>query len=253
MGIIAAVQLWGLASEALLALTHIKVLLCIGKPLPERTLASKRWTYFLYDLISPWMGLALALTPGMAAAAQQSIVQAACSSADSSAAAATQQVCAAVEPGMWDTALSCLRLLPAASAAQVLMHAAVDASAAGVAAVMASPLLTALVLLLCGHAALHVYYIATWNQQHARRVVKMSACEGVDQRLKSFGHLEALWFHIGTGYDILSHILLGAVLAQALFGGGIPFDGSRASAIVADFRQAGVAVGDIASALLPLY
>jgi hypothetical protein len=53
---------WAVLSEALLAITHLKVLLCLGKPYPERELASKRWTYFLYDLASPWLSLAAALS-----------------------------------------------------------------------------------------------------------------------------------------------------------------------------------------------
>eukprot|EP00775_Hariotina_reticulata_P004026 gene4026-4274_t len=50
-------QLWALLSELLLAITHIKVLLCVGKPYPAQELSSKRYTYFLYDLASPWLAL----------------------------------------------------------------------------------------------------------------------------------------------------------------------------------------------------
>jgi len=50
-------QLWSLVSELLLAITHIKVLLCVGKPYPAQELSSKRYTYFLYDLASPWLAL----------------------------------------------------------------------------------------------------------------------------------------------------------------------------------------------------
>lgn len=50
-------------SEALLCITHLKVLLCLGKPYKASELASKRWTYFVYDLLSPWVSLTVAFAP----------------------------------------------------------------------------------------------------------------------------------------------------------------------------------------------
>lgn len=43
-------------------------------------------------------------------------------------------------------------------------------------------LLRLLLAVTVGHAALHVYYIATWHHQHARNVVKMSAVPDMRSR-----------------------------------------------------------------------
>lgn len=46
----------------------------------------------------------------------------------------------------------------------------------------AAVLLRLLLAVTFGHAALHVYYIATWHRQHARNVVKMSAVPDMRSR-----------------------------------------------------------------------
>lgn len=102
-----------LSAELLLLATHLKVLLCVGKPYSPDELSSKRWTYFLFDAASPWNSLAAIL---------------------------------AGSDG-----------LPKPADAVV------------------SALLPLLVLTALGHGALHLYYIATWNRQHAGNVIKMSA------------------------------------------------------------------------------
>lgn len=45
-------------SEAVLASTHLQVLLCIGRPLSRTCLGSKRWSYFPWDLVSVQLALA---------------------------------------------------------------------------------------------------------------------------------------------------------------------------------------------------
>lgn len=55
---------WRLAAfsaEMLLFLTHSKVLMCAGQPYSSAELSSKRWTYFLFDAVSPWNSLAAIL------------------------------------------------------------------------------------------------------------------------------------------------------------------------------------------------
>lgn len=46
-------------SEALLALTHTQVLLCVGRPLQRDCLGSKRWSFFPWDLMSVQIALVL--------------------------------------------------------------------------------------------------------------------------------------------------------------------------------------------------
>jgi hypothetical protein len=46
-----------LAAELLLLGTHAKVLLALGQPYRQEQLASKRWSYFLVDALSPWLSL----------------------------------------------------------------------------------------------------------------------------------------------------------------------------------------------------
>jgi hypothetical protein len=53
---------------------------------------------------------------------------------------------------------------------------------AGPAAAVPVLLLRLLLAVAFGHAALHVYYIATWKRQHARNVVKMSAVPDMRSR-----------------------------------------------------------------------
>jgi hypothetical protein len=54
-------RLTAFSAELLLFLTHIKVLVCVGKPYSSAELSSKRWTYFLFDAVSPWNSLAAIL------------------------------------------------------------------------------------------------------------------------------------------------------------------------------------------------
>lgn len=116
--------LWPLSAllaELLLVATHLKVLLCVGKPYPAAELSSKRWTYFLFDAVSPWNSLA--------------------------AIVATLQ-----QPGADAAATTTIRLVPL------------------------------LVVVAAGHGLLHLYYIATWNQQHAGHVIEMSAVKDMRSR-----------------------------------------------------------------------
>lgn len=61
LAVLPAWRLAALAAELLLLATHLKVLLCVGKPYPAAELSSKRWTYFLFDALSPWNSLAAIL------------------------------------------------------------------------------------------------------------------------------------------------------------------------------------------------
>lgn len=54
-------RLTALSAELVLLATHLKVLLCVGKPFSSAELSSKRWTYFLFDAVSPWNSLAAIL------------------------------------------------------------------------------------------------------------------------------------------------------------------------------------------------
>lgn len=54
-------RLAALALELLLVLTHLKVLLCVGKPYSSAELSTKRYSYFLIDAASPWNSLAAIL------------------------------------------------------------------------------------------------------------------------------------------------------------------------------------------------
>lgn len=121
---LAALPAWrlaALAAELLLLATHLKVLLCVGKPYPAAELSSKRWTYFLFDALSPWNSLAAIL------------------------------------------------------AGRTGLPKPADPV---VAALLPLLLLTAL-----GHAALHIYYILTWNSsRHAGNVIQMSAVKDMRSR-----------------------------------------------------------------------
>jgi len=106
-------RLTAVLAELLLLATHLKVLLCFGKPYNPAELSSKRWTYFLFDAVSPWSSLAALLAGNTSLMSPQS------------------------------TALAAL--------------------------------LPLLLIVALGHMHLHLYYIATWNRQHAGNVIKMSA------------------------------------------------------------------------------
>lgn len=57
-----------LASEGALAAGHLKVLLCLGQPYTQSQLKSRRWSFFMTDLIAPQLSLAfLLLSPHSAA------------------------------------------------------------------------------------------------------------------------------------------------------------------------------------------
>jgi hypothetical protein len=73
-------------------------------------------------------------------------------------------------------------------------------------------------LLLAGHAALHLYYIVTWSSsRHSRNVIEMSAVSSVSSRWQRFRAWEVLWFWVGTSYDILTHVVVRGLLLQAVW------------------------------------
>jgi hypothetical protein len=76
----------------------------------------------------------------------------------------------------------------------------------------------AVLLLLAGHAALHLYYIITWStSRHSRNVIEMSAVSSVSTRWQRFRAWEVLWFWVGTSYDILTHVVVSGLLLQAVW------------------------------------
>jgi hypothetical protein len=63
------------------------------------------------------------------------------------------------------------------------------------------------VLVVCTlHAALHVFYIATWDTRHTERVIRLSSTDA-RRRLATgkYGAAELAWFFAGTAFDMLTH------------------------------------------------
>lgn len=211
-------QLWALLSELLLAATHLKVLLCIGKPIPVDELSTKRWTYFLYDLVSPWFSLAsivtsytLPLAAARTLTANSSDSAAGMAGSDASQAQSQQPYqcnAATVMDPLFNSTFQQqqLPLDPAAAAAAI----GPNITAA------ATPLQQLLLLFIGAHAALHLFYIASWHSAHSKNVVQMSASSSMGSRTKQFNFVEVVWFFIGTGYDILTHVIMCALLLQSL-------------------------------------
>lgn len=252
--------LWSLLSEAVLAVTHLKVLFCVGQPIPAKELSSKRWTYFLYDCLSPWLALApvlaVAAAVGGGSPATAAAVAAAVPAAPSTAAAwpglapaaaplhshlllqqtlnITGITMPAVPAASWtcqldNSSCSCsslecalsaplqqqLLLLPtpaappAQSAAEAHMYSRMPAAP--------STACAAVLMLLAGHAALHLYYIATWSSsRHSQNVIKMSAVSSGSSRWQGFRAWEVLWFWVGTSYDIVTHVVVSGLLLHAV-------------------------------------
>jgi hypothetical protein len=76
----------------------------------------------------------------------------------------------------------------------------------------------AVLLLLAGHAALHLYYIATWSSsRHSRNVIEMSAVSSESSRWQRFRAWEVLWFWVGTSYDIITHVVVSGLLLRAMW------------------------------------
>lgn len=172
-----------LLSELALASTHLKVLMCIGKPLRERQLKRKRFTYFTIDLLSPWCSLLALLC-----------CQYMCSSGGRDS---TQQPL--VE-------------------GHALMHksqAMIWNAASMLDSVSYWPFQW-LLGLIAGHSLLHLYYIFTWQSPHTRQVLKMSACPSLSARNQRFKGLQHYWYVVGTGYDIAVHAIVAAHLAMAV-------------------------------------
>lgn len=264
--IMLAWQLWALLSELLLAATHLKVLLCIGRPIPARELSNKRWTYFLYDLVSPWMSLAsivasralpmLAATMAVQSSATggsrtafhnpvthmqhkgpastlqtegvtssrniSSLPQDTCSPAIPllESASAVGSYCAKSQHASKPLAAANSRAAapapaPAYQQPKVLFNLPALAQTS-LAPAAPSPLQQLLLAFVAAHAALHVYYIASWHTAHSRNVVEMSASSSMKSRAQQFNNLEVLWFFIGTGYDILTHVVISYLLVQSL-------------------------------------
>lgn len=72
-------------------------------------------------------------------------------------------------------------------------------------------------LVLCTlHAALHVFYIVTWDSRHTDRVIRLSSIDA-RRRLKGgrYSAGELAWFFVGTAFDMLTH---GALLWLLLTG-----------------------------------
>eukprot|EP00878_Enallax_costatus_P010604 GHUV01011076.1.p1 GENE.GHUV01011076.1~~GHUV01011076.1.p1 ORF type:complete len:231 (+),score=58.64 GHUV01011076.1:1821-2513(+) len=203
-------QLWALLSELLLAATHLKVLLCIGKPIPAKELSTKRWTYFLYDLVSPWFSLASIVTsyslPILAAMAE--------SSTDGAISIGTTGMPPGVSPqqplqelrqcNASEALDPLLNNTPAASQLQQQLdnpfhRLSLDPAAYGPSfPAAATPVQQLLLLFICAHAALHVYYIASWHTAHSKNVVEMSASSSMGSRTKQFRLAEVVWFFVGT-------------------------------------------------------
>jgi hypothetical protein len=263
---------WAVVSELLLAATHLKVLLCLGKPYPTKELSSKRWSYFVYDLLSPWLSLGAMFVPCLLLSAlqmepllqhvtgiQPAAVAPACQHglrkgfhSSSGPLLAVQQTSNGLTAGNDSTTAILWRLnaTAAAPAPAVLGKVAAEPlaggdgpqtcrvssgftkyngagvskhgwlspaavkGAAGAAWEASSTSLRALLLLMAGHAALHLYYIVAWETKHGRHVVEMSSVQQMLDRFKKYPWLEVVWFVAGTCYDILTHVLLLAVLVQ---------------------------------------
>jgi hypothetical protein len=242
-------QLWALLSEVLLACTHLKVLLCIGKPIPVKDLSSKRWTYFLYDLLSPWASLVSIVAPHvlriLAARAGSSSLMTAIVGQDvagsSSSSVQLLEACTPLiavpypqAPGYcssymanstdWYSAVNNTTSAaapapatpPLASYNVALLPSMQPAAVAASRAAAQSSLQQVLLLFVGAHAALHVYYIASWHTKHSRNVVSMSASSSMTSRAQQFRFWEVVWFFIGTSYDIATHVVMCGLLLQHL-------------------------------------
>jgi hypothetical protein len=270
---------WAVVSELLLAATHLKVLLCLGKPYPTKELSSKRWSYFVYDLLSPWLSLGAMFVPCLLLTAlqtepllqhvtgiQPAAVAPAChhglhrgfhssggpllalqraadggpagnysttavlrplnatpaAPAPAAPAAPLEAVLgtAAATPAGVANAQSCsvgsdlARYSDTAGSKHGWLSLAAVRNAAGAVWQASSTSLKALLLLMVGHAALHLYYIVAWETKHGRHVVEMSTVQQMLDRFKQYPWLEVVWFVAGTSYDILTHVLMLAVLVQ---------------------------------------
>jgi hypothetical protein len=85
-------------------------------------------------------------------------------------------------------------------------------------AAAASVAYAAVLLLLAGHATLHLYYIATWSSsRHSRNVIEMSAVSSESSRLQRFRAWEVLWFWVGMSYDIVTHVIVNGLLLHTIW------------------------------------
>lgn len=259
--------LWGLLSEILLAATHIKVLLCLGKPYPADELRSKRCTYFLYDLLSPWLALAAAAASTAATGAVSAGGAATFTVAPSvhstgpgavhphhhwsmvpaSSPASSNASCPAPGPlfalpaqhqpavgintsnvaeeapllhhssATWSHTPLVTHTAAAGSVAQQLPLMLLQPSLPAVLQPSAAHLAAALLLLVAGHAALHLYYISQWHAPHPSNVIEMSASKDMCSRLQRFRSWEVVWFVVGTSYDVITHVVVSGLLLLSMW------------------------------------
>lgn len=88
--------------------------------------------------------------------------------------------------------------------------------------------LSTAVLVMCAlHAAIHLFYIATWNTQHTERVISMSSTDA-SHRLTAgkYRAAELAWFVVGTGFDLATHLVMLRLLTSQC-GGSTSQCGSR--------------------------
>jgi hypothetical protein len=228
---------------------HLKVLLCIGPPLSEGQLASKRFTYFLWDLLSPWLAAAALLlsVPAHQAAGGSASASASASAAASAAASALVGQLGGLGglsdgPAMQAAFLApspCHPATPCVGAGDLALPGMgcywgagfpVQRGAGTRGSVLWAPklaavplgrgLLVVLLLMMLAHTLLHAFYIAAWEGPHAGNVVRMSAVDRPRDRRQRFGLLEAAWFTLGTSYDVMIHCILAALLVKAVVLGG---------------------------------
>jgi hypothetical protein len=62
-------------------------------------------------------------------------------------------------------------------------------------------------------------YIGTWRSGHTQAVLRMSGAGSAKERAAMAGPGARAWFWLGTGYDILAHLLLAGMLLSKVAAG----------------------------------
>jgi hypothetical protein len=215
-----------------LATPDMQVLLCLGRPLSQRQLSSKRFTYFVWDLVSPWLALLAVLLaatqhtaspgsqPGLAAAAPSAPLPAPAHRVEQlhpttscvGAGAGGGLACAlpVTHHGSWQSSQA---INPSAHD-EGMWHALLTREP--LERLSCTPLMHVLLVLMQGHTVLHLWYMATWHSRHTVTVLGMSSCATLGERLRRFPVLAVAWFWLGTGYDVATHAALLWLLGAAL-------------------------------------
>jgi hypothetical protein len=68
-----------------------------------------------------------------------------------------------------------------------------------------------MILMCLLHAALHVYYIVTWDTPHTDRVIRLASDDAPPAKRfqgGKYGGAELAWYHAGTAFDMATHAAL---------------------------------------------